>query len=163
MKKRHLIIALFLFASVFLEGYNFVSPMVQQRQSYIKNPQVYDLQQKNIIINSERVFNDSLQFTKNNDYQIDYQKGQIFFKKAVGKITIEFLIYPSKLLNKFSYYLVLDYVDSLDFKVELVDFWGKGGEGGLNLAQTVVDQIEHKKCKRIDFLAKKCLTKIFFF
>ncbi|MBT3168956.1 MAG: hypothetical protein HN952_04490 [Candidatus Cloacimonetes bacterium] len=115
MKKRHLIIALFLFASVFLEGYNFVSPMVQQRQSYIKNPQVYDLQQKNIIINSERVFNDSLQFTKNNDYQIDYQKGQIFFKKAVGKITIEFLIYPSKLLNKFSYYLVLDYVDSLDY------------------------------------------------
>jgi formate--tetrahydrofolate ligase len=43
--------------------------------------------------------------------------------------------------------VVQDYVDSLDFKVELVDFWGKGGEGGLNLAQTVVDQIEHKKCK----------------
>ena len=42
--------------------------------------------------------------------------------------------------------VVQDYVDSLDFKVELVDFWGKGGDGGLNLARTLVDQIEHKKC-----------------
>jgi len=115
MKKRHLIIALFLFASVFLEGYSFISPMVQQRRSYIKNPQVYDLHKKNIIINSEKIFNDSLQFIKNDDYQIDYQKGQIFFKKAVGKVTIEFLIYPKSLLSKFSYYLPLNYTDSLEY------------------------------------------------
>ncbi|MCB5231068.1 MAG: formate--tetrahydrofolate ligase [Candidatus Cloacimonas sp.] len=42
--------------------------------------------------------------------------------------------------------IVVDFCKSLSMPVEVVDYWGKGGDGGLNLAEKVVSLIENEKC-----------------
>jgi formate--tetrahydrofolate ligase len=42
--------------------------------------------------------------------------------------------------------LVKAYVEEKGFKSEVVDFWGQGGAGGLNLANQIVDMIEDHVC-----------------
>lgn len=43
--------------------------------------------------------------------------------------------------------MVEEYAKSHGFGAAVVDFWGKGGAGGTNLAEKVVDLIEHDVCK----------------
>lgn len=56
-------------------------------------------------------------------------------------------------LNRFSsdsdeeIQVVLDFVKAMNFEIVVVDLWGKGGEGGIELAERVHDMIEHDVCK----------------
>ncbi len=44
--------------------------------------------------------------------------------------------------------LIKSFCESKGFDAFIVDFWAKGGEGGIDLAHKVVDMIEHHVCKQ---------------
>ena len=44
--------------------------------------------------------------------------------------------------------MVKEYAEANGFAAEIVDYWGQGGEGGLNLAEKVINLIEQDVCKQ---------------
>ena len=71
------IIIVIILLQVTLSAYNFYSPLIKWERLNITDPGAsLELSFTNIIINSEKVYNDSINFG-NNEYQIDYRKGII--------------------------------------------------------------------------------------
>jgi len=107
----------FILLHIALSAYNFYSPMIKwELLNVIETNKPYKLDFNNIIINSERVYNDSLTLKKN-EYQIDYKKGEITFKKAAGNCKIEYYVYPKQLIDRFFLYKVQQYSDSTKVKI----------------------------------------------
>ena len=98
-----------IFLQVALSAYNFFSPMIKWERLNVTDPGAsIELSSTNIIINSEKVYNDSLVFGTN-EYQIDYQKGIITFKEALGNCIIEYYIYPKHLNSRFYLFQTQEY------------------------------------------------------
>ncbi|MBC8415216.1 MAG: hypothetical protein ISS80_01140 [Candidatus Cloacimonetes bacterium] len=77
----------------------------------------FKLQHDRIIINSEKVFQDSFLLEPDKDYRLDYASDSIEFTRLIGSVTVEYYIYPSDLLEKFYYYQVQDFTDSTRVKL----------------------------------------------
>ena len=106
--------------NVTLSAYNFFSPMIKwERLNVIDANVPIELSFNNIIINSEKVFNDSIKFTKN-DYKIDHKNGTITFKRILGNCNIEYSIYPQHLTKSFHLFQVQLYSDSTEVKINKV-------------------------------------------
>ncbi len=112
---------LFLFGILFsqLHSYNFFSPVIKQERLNVTEELNFKLQHDRIIINSEKVFQDTLLLESNIDYKFDYTSGSIEFINLIGNVTVEYYIYPSNLLEKFYYYQVQQYTDSTKVKLPL--------------------------------------------
>jgi len=105
-----------IFLQVALSAYNFFSPMIKwERLNVTDSGATLELSFDNIIINSERVFNDSTNFGSD-EYKIDYPKGTITFNKVLGNCTIEYYIYPQHLNNRFYLFQTQEYSDTTDVK-----------------------------------------------
>ena len=115
MKIKILIVIILL--QVTLSAYNFYSPLIKWERLNITDPGAsLELSFTNIIINSEKVYNDSINFG-NNEYQIDYKKGIITFNKIIGNCTIEYYIYPEHLISRFYLFQTQEYSDTTDVKI----------------------------------------------
>ncbi|MCD4795982.1 MAG: hypothetical protein K8R49_02270 [Candidatus Cloacimonetes bacterium] len=102
----------------FLYSFNFFSPVIRQENLIISEDElIHKLKYDRIIINSEKVFQDTFQLLKVKDYSINYQEGELSFSKPIGSITIEYMIYPPELLERFYYYEVQEYSDSTEIKL----------------------------------------------
>ncbi len=110
---------LFLFGILFsqLHSYNFFSPVIKQERLNVTEELIFKLQHDRIIINSEKVFLDSFLLEPEKDYMFNYSSGSIEFTSLIGYVTVEYYIYPSNLLDKFYYYKVQDYTDSIRVKL----------------------------------------------
>ncbi|MCK4312682.1 MAG: hypothetical protein KAW88_08110 [Candidatus Cloacimonetes bacterium] len=113
-----LLIFCILVLSSYLHSFNFFSPIIkQERLNITEEKLIYKLRHDRIIINSEKVFRDTIEFIKSKDFSIDYQKGEISFFKPQGNIIIEYLIYPPELMERFYYYQVQEFSDSTQVKL----------------------------------------------
>lgn len=100
-----------------LHSYSFFSPIIlQERFNVVDENQVFQLQDKPIV-NSEKVFQDTLQFQKNVDFQIDYAISTITFFQPVGNIILEYYIYPEKLKERFFLYQEQSYSEDKKLKL----------------------------------------------
>ncbi len=109
-----------IFLQVALSAYNFFSPMIKWERLNVTEPEVStELSSTNIIINSEKVYNDSINFG-NEEYQINYQKGTITFNKVLGNCIIEYYIYPKHLNSRFYLFQTQEYSDTTDVKVSKI-------------------------------------------
>ena len=110
---------LFLFGILFsqLHPYNFFSPVIKQERLNVTEELNFKLQHDRVIINSEKVFQDSFLLKPKKDYKFDYTSGSIEFTNLIGNVTVEYYIYPSNLLDKFFYYQVQQYSDSIKVKL----------------------------------------------
>ncbi|MFC1898582.1 hypothetical protein ACFLYJ_03315 [Candidatus Cloacimonadota bacterium] len=107
---------LFAFCSS-LFSYNFFSPSIlQERLNVVYENQTFQLK-KQPIINSEKVYRDSIQFSKNHDYQIDYSSSSITFFDPIGNLTIEYNIYPEELKQKFFLFEEQEYSEDKELKL----------------------------------------------
>jgi len=114
--KIKLIIGL-IFLQVTLSAYNFFSPMIKyERLNVSEAGTSIELSNTNIIINSEKVYNDSIIFG-NDDYKINYQKGLITFKNVSGNCIIEYYIYPQHLTKRFYLFKLQEYSDTTNVKI----------------------------------------------
>ena len=100
-----------------LHSYNFFSPVIKQERLNVTEELNFKLQHDRIIINSEKVFQDSFLLEPKIDYKFDYFSGSIEFTSFIGIVTVEYYIYPSNLLEKIYYYQVQDYTDSTEVKL----------------------------------------------
>lgn len=106
-----------IFLQVALSAYNFYSPMIKWERLNVTDPGAsLELSFTNIIINSEKVYNDSIVF-ESDEYKIDYHKGIIIFNKALGNCTIEYYIYPEHLISRFYLFQTQEYSDTTDVKI----------------------------------------------
>ncbi len=106
-----------IFLQVVLSAYNFFSPMIKRERLNVTDPGAsIELSFNNIIINSEKVYNDSIVFGSD-EYKIDYQKGIITFNKVLGNCTIEYYIYPEHLTKRFYLFQTHEYSDTTDVKI----------------------------------------------
>jgi hypothetical protein len=110
---------LFLFGILFsqLHSYNFFSPVIKQERLNVVEELNFKLQYDRIIINSEKVFQDSFLLKPKIDYKFSYASGSIEFTNLIGTVTVEYYIYPSNLLEMFYYYKVQQYSDSTEVKL----------------------------------------------
>lgn len=113
--KIKLIVAM-IFLQITISAYNFLSPMIKQARVNIPEAGECKFAEKQVIINSEKVYNDSILYIRDQDYTIDYSEAKITFQQSPGQIKIEYMIYPSNLLDRFYYYKVREYSDSLKFE-----------------------------------------------
>ncbi len=101
-----------------LLSYNYFSPINKIERLYVSEDKLnFSLEYQTIFVNSEKVFNDSVIFLKNVDYQIDFQDGKISFFKPIGHVFIEYQIYPPELIKRFSLYQVQEYSDTTEIKL----------------------------------------------
>ncbi|OQX71852.1 MAG: hypothetical protein B6D62_01195 [Candidatus Cloacimonas sp. 4484_275] len=116
-KKFLLLIGVILFAKA-LFSYNFFSPIIKKESFLIDTLNLeIKLKYDRIIVNSEKVFQDSVLLINEKDYDFDWQNGIIRFKRAFGHIKIEYMIYPENLLTKFYYYQIQELSDSSSIKI----------------------------------------------
>ncbi len=103
-----------------LNGYTFYSPTIRAEYLRVLDEQTtWNLQNQPIIIQSEKVVQDSAILQKDIDYSINYQTGLLKLKKVLPVNTlleVQYQIYPPFLLQKFYTYQVLNYSDSLKIK-----------------------------------------------
>ena len=119
-KKKEIILGLvvFTFRLGLLFSYNFFSPLFQQEHLNVSEPrQEFQLLAFPIIIGSEVVAQDSLTYTKDRDYTIDYQTGKFVFFQPVGSVQIEYKKYPEGVQERFFLYEEQEY--SPDKKVKM--------------------------------------------
>ena len=110
-----------IFLQVALSAYNFFSPMIKWERLNVTDPGTsIELSSTNIIINSEKVYKDSINFGSD-EYQIDYKKGIITFNKALGNCIIEYYIYPKHLTSRFYLFQTQEYSDTTDVKITKVN------------------------------------------
>ncbi|MCK5050673.1 MAG: hypothetical protein KAS53_02955, partial [Candidatus Cloacimonetes bacterium] len=110
-----------IFLQVALSAYNFFSPMIKWERLNVTDPGApIELSSTNIIINSEKVYKDSINFGSD-EYQIDYKKGIITFNKALGNCIIEYYIYPKHLTSRFYLFQTQEYSDTTDVKITKVN------------------------------------------
>jgi len=110
-----------LIMQIVLSAYNFFSPMIKwERLNVIDSETSIELSNTNIIINSEKVYNDSIAYG-NDDYTIDYLKGLIAFNKVLGNCLIEYYIYPQHLKDRFFLYQTQEYTDSTEVRIPKVN------------------------------------------
>jgi len=123
--KESLIVKIFiwiLFFSInsFLYGFNYFSPIIKSEYIHFSEfDQEFNLKFKNIIINSEVVQKDSISFIRGKNYTINYEKGIFIYKdfpENLDSVEIEYLIYPEKLLTRFSYYEEQEYNNERELK-----------------------------------------------
>jgi hypothetical protein len=100
-----------------LYSYNFFSPVIKQERLNVAEELNFKLQHDRIIINSEKVFQNSFLLEPEKDYRLDHASGSIEFTNLIGNVTVEYYIYPSNLLEKFYYYKVQNYTDSTKVKL----------------------------------------------
>ena len=95
--------------------------MIKWERLNVTDPGVsIKLSSTNIIINSEKVYYDSIDF-ESDDYQIDYQKGTITFNKALGNCIIEYYIYPEHLTNRFYLFQTQEYSDTTNVQITKIN------------------------------------------
>lgn len=119
--KLKIIVGIILFQTV-LSAYNFYSPMIKWERLNVTDADTpIELAFKNIIINSETIYNDTISFDRN-EYKIDHHKGTIKFDQSVGLCKIEYYIYPQHLAKRFFLYTVQEYSDTTEVKVSKAKF-----------------------------------------
>jgi len=117
IRKILFVIAVFLLSKA-LFSYDYFSPISKTENLNVDgNDQKISLKHKNIIVNSETVFCDSVLLQRGKDYTIDFPNGTISFASLSGTAKIDYLIYPENLLTKFFYYQVQEYADSGAVKI----------------------------------------------
>lgn len=110
-----------IFLQVVLSAYNFFSPMIKwERLNITDLGAPIELSSTNIIINSEKVYNDSINF-ENNNYQIDYKKGIITFNKVLSNCIIEYYIYPQHLTDRFFLFQTQEYSDTTNVQITKIN------------------------------------------
>ena len=115
MKIKFVIVIIFL--QVALSAYNFFSPIIKWERLNVTDTEAsIELSTTNIIINSERVYNDSLVFSLDK-YSIDYKKGMITFHETLGNCIIEYYVYPEQLINRFYLFQTQEYSDTTEVKI----------------------------------------------
>lgn len=113
-RNRYSFLAIFLFLSSFLFGWNYFSPLYNIERFYIDSmPNQQQLEHDYIIVNSERVFKDSNNYVQDVDYQIDYATGIIIFLHPLKDVFVEYQFYPGKLKRRFFLYEEIEYQDSV--------------------------------------------------
>jgi hypothetical protein len=110
-------ILIFLLLVSCLHPYNFFSPLVkQERLNVIFENQVFQLKDKPII-NSENVYQDTIQFHKNSNYTINYNDLSVTFAEPVGNVVIEYYIYPKELKEKIYLFEEQQYSEDKELKI----------------------------------------------
>lgn len=98
-----------------LTAYNYFSPMNKFKSLYVdENNLTFDLEDDLIIINSEKVYSDSMQFSAGDDYILDINTKELIFLRPLGYVNVEYKIYPQELLRKYSAYEIIEYSDSTE-------------------------------------------------
>jgi len=116
MNKQNLSILFLLFFSISAFSYNYFSPIIKTENLNSENLNL-KLKHTNLIINSEEVYKDLILLKRNQDYKIDYHKGEITFISAIGYVAIEYLIFPPDLLREFFLFQVQEYSDTTKIKI----------------------------------------------
>jgi hypothetical protein len=113
---RLLLLVIFILLCNYLYPYNFFSPIIRSEKLNVIPEQLeIQLKEKPLIINSEKVYNDSLTFS-DKDYKLDSQKGIITFLNPIGIVIIEYQIVPEDVKEKFYIYQTQVYTDSTEIK-----------------------------------------------
>ena len=109
---------LFLFIFSFLYSLNYFSFI--SKYSFLKNvhkEEKFNLPE-NVIYNSVEITSDSLSLNSGEDYQINYEKKYVKFKKNFKNITIKYQIIPEEFQKKFQNFTQITISDTLLKKIK---------------------------------------------
>jgi len=106
-----LIISLLLMQKLYSN--NYFSPVNKIKTLFVDDEHLeFELGEELIIINSELVYNDSIQFVPVLDYMLDQENNLLRFMRPLGYVIIEYQIYPKELLRRYSRFQIMEYTDS---------------------------------------------------
>ena len=118
MTKHILAIFTIFIISKSINAFNFFSPIIKTESFYVTDyERHFDLKHKNLIVNSEKIIQDSIFLIKNIDYKIDHRNGTIDILHFLGKISLEYKIFPENLSDNFYLYKVQTYSDSTEINI----------------------------------------------
>ncbi|KQC08896.1 MAG: hypothetical protein APR54_00365 [Candidatus Cloacimonas sp. SDB] len=97
-----------------LYSYNYFSPVNKIKTLFVDVDNLeFELGEGLIIINTERVYNDSIVFVSDLDYKLYGENNVLKFLRPLGYVTIEYQIYPEELIKRYSTFQIIEYSDSI--------------------------------------------------
>jgi len=97
-----------------LYSYNYFSPVNKIKTFFVDVDNLeFELGEGLIIINTERVYNDSIVFVSDLDYKLYGENNVLKFLRPLGYVTMEYQIYPEELIKRYSTFQIIEYSDSI--------------------------------------------------
>lgn len=128
------LMVLLLSSPALIHSYNLFSPIIRVQKFNVTSQSLeFKLQAEQIIINSEKVFSDSLLYDKE-FYKIDYQKGVILFSEPIGLVIVEYKTIPENMKEKFYLFLEQTYTDSIVIAKTVNRYSLFAGDTNLNIS-----------------------------